>query len=94
MPKVETGGKQAEEDFEVMDIEGKTPSKLNEREKAYLQIKVFRDAEEIAERIEFQIKECSQVREKMREQIQQNLSVLDRYKSEQEQFKKRMDHRK
>ncbi len=61
-----------------------SPSKMSEEEKQHFKIKLFREADELSEKISEQIRECSLVREGIREQVSENIQLLDLYNREEE----------
>ena len=67
---------------------------MSEEEKVHFRNKLFREAEEINDKIAFQIEDIKQVREEIQEQISDNNELLNRYHNEMEDYSLRMDFRK
>lgn len=56
--------------------------------------KLFREADELSEKISEQIRDCNRVRSGIREQVSETRKLIDLYNNEEEQFNQRMQYRK
>lgn len=61
-----------------------SPSKMTEEEKVHFKNRLFREADELSEKISFQIRDCNVVRQGIREQIHENRKLIDMYHNEEE----------
>jgi len=75
---------------ETFLTEGKSPSRMTEEEKLLYRDKLFREGDEICEYLAHQIDKCEQVRKDLRDCIQQNIELQERYDREHENFRLRL----
>ena len=71
-----------------------SPSKMTEEEKVHFKNRLFREADELSEKISFQIRDCNVVRQGIREQIHETRKLIDMYHNEEDQYQARIQIRK